>query len=328
MISYGVDAPLLLGVVEMGVFFSLVLFGVVAFQGYVYFCSCHSDKAGLKLLVGCVLFFELCHSVSFCHAIYYFTVVLAGVPELDKAANSYSLSLTPVFETLITVLVQAFFAYRIRLLSGRLHISLVCWSLCLLRLISGMALAAEAFLDVPREPDYFQLQDNYGWIITAALTVGVVQDLIICVSLCFYIRQLYTPYNLPKSEKLIHRLIVWTIQTGLITSIISVAVVVSFQTMKHNFVWIALYTFLAKLYSNSLLVSLNARQKNCQTVRAPSPKAWDASRPPTPNLTIEITRTRSTYVDGVSTRGPESPPGSILQVPEKAVYNKTSYNLV
>jgi len=328
MISYGVDAPLLLGVVEMGVFFSLVLFGVVAFQGYVYFCSCHSDKAGLKLLVGCVLFFELCHSVASCHAIYYFTVVLAGVPELDKAANSYSLSLTPALETLITALVQAFFAYRIRLLSGRLHISLVYWGLCLLRFISGMALAAEAFLDIPREPDYFQLQDNYGWLITAALNVGVVVDLIICVSLCFYIRQLYTPYNLPKSEELIHRLIVWTIQTGLITSITSVAVVISFQTMKHNFIWLALYTFLAKLYSNSLLVSLNARPQNRENVRAPSPKSWDASRPPTPNLTIEITRTRSTYVDGVSTLGPGPPPGLNLQVPEKAVYNKTSFNLV
>ena len=94
-----------------------------------------------------------------------------------------------------------------------------------------MAFAAEAFLDIPREPDYFQLQDNYGWIITVALNVGVVQDLIICVSLCFYIRQLYTPYNLPKcvqavcaftftdrsfrSEELIHRLIVWTIREWL-----------------------------------------------------------------------------------------------------------------
>lgn len=51
-------------------------------------------------------FLELCHSVAGCHAIYYFTVILAGVPELDKAANSYSLSLLAVFETLITALVQ------------------------------------------------------------------------------------------------------------------------------------------------------------------------------------------------------------------------------
>jgi hypothetical protein len=32
MIPYGVDTPLILGVMEIGVFFSLVLFGVVALQ--------------------------------------------------------------------------------------------------------------------------------------------------------------------------------------------------------------------------------------------------------------------------------------------------------
>ncbi|KAJ7500033.1 hypothetical protein FB451DRAFT_1207286 [Mycena latifolia] len=322
MIAYGVDTPLILGVMEIGVFFSLVMFGVVALQGYVYFRNCQSDRLGLKLLVGALLFFELCHSVASCHVIYYFTVVLAGVPELEKAANTYSLSLTPVFETIITALVQGFFAYRIRLLSGRIHLSLVCWGLCLLRFIGGMAIAAEGFLDIPREPDYFQLQDNYGWLITAALNVGAILDLLISASLCFYIRQLYTPYNLPRSEELIHRLVAWTIQTGLITSITSVAVVISFQTMKHNFIWLALYTFLAKLYSNSLLVSLNARPQRREIIRAPSPKSWDASPPRTPNLTIEITRT--THVDGVvSFVGP--PPG--LQVPEKAVYNPTPYSM-
>jgi len=322
MISYGIETPLVLGVMEIGVFFSLVMFGVVALQGYVYFHNCRSDRAGLKLLVGSVLFLELCHSVASCHAVYYFTVVLAGVPELEKAANSYSLSLTPVFETIITALVQGFFAYRIRLLSGRLHISVVCWGLCFLRFIGGMVMAAEAFVDIPREPDYFQLQDHYGWLITSALNVGVVVDILISASLCFYIRQLYTPYNLPKSEELIHRLIAWTIQTGLITSITSVAVVITFQTMKHNFVWLALYTFLAKLYSNSLLVSLNARPQYREIVRAPSPKSWDASPPRTPNLTIEITQT--THVDSVLSFV-ELPHG--LQ-PEKAVYYPNSYNSV
>ncbi|KAJ6521712.1 hypothetical protein B0H10DRAFT_402084 [Mycena sp. CBHHK59/15] len=246
MIAYGVDTPLILGVMEIGVFLSLVMFGVVALQGYVYFHNCGSDRVGLKLLVGSVMFFELCHTVAASKAIYYFTVDLAGIPELKKAANTYSLSLLPVFETLITALVQGFFAYRIHLLSGRISIPVVCWVLCVARFIGGMAVAAEGFLDIPREPDYFQLQDHYGWLIIASLNVGAVLDVLISASLCFYIRRMHTPYNLPRSEIVIHRIIMWTIQTGLITSITSIAVVISFQTMKHNFVWLALYTFLAK----------------------------------------------------------------------------------
>lgn len=231
-----------------------------------------------------------------------------------------------MFETLITALVQGFFAYRIRLLSGRIHISLVCWILCFLRFIGGMAMATEAFLDIPREPDYFRLQDTYGWLIISTLTVGAVLDVLITMALCFYIRQLYTPYNLPKSEELIHRLVTWTIQTGLITSFMSVAVAIAFQTMKHNFIWLALYTFLAKFYSNSLFVSLNARPHNRAIVRAPSPKSWDVTPPPTPNLTIHITRT---IEDDVRTLvGAAGTSSSSLQVPAKAVYNPTSYNSV
>src|ERR1700761_6247173 len=93
---------------------------------------------------------------------------------------------------------QAFFAYRIRLLSGRIHISVVCWTLCILRFIGGMGVAAVTFLDVPREPDGFQVQAQYGWLITLTLNVGVVVDVLITAALCFYIRQLYNPYSLPK----------------------------------------------------------------------------------------------------------------------------------
>ncbi|KAJ7670100.1 hypothetical protein DFH06DRAFT_1180000 [Mycena polygramma] len=325
MITYGLDSPLIPRVVEIGVFLSLVLFGVVALQGCIYFHNCRSDRPGLKILVGSVLIFELGHSIASCHAIYDFTVILAGVPELEKPANSYSLSILAVFETLITALVQAFFAYRIRILSGRIYISLICWALCLLRLAGGMAMATEAFIDIPLEPDYFHFQGIYGWVITSALNVGVVLDVLITLSLCVYIRQLYTPYNLPRSEQLIHRLIVWTIQTGLITSLTSIAVVVAFQTMKHNFIWLALYTFLAKLYSNSLLVSLNSRPEHRAMVRAPSPKSWEIapSRPRTPNLIVQITR--GTKDDTHTLVGGSC---SGLQVPEKAVSYKASHNLV
>ncbi|KAJ7166207.1 hypothetical protein C8R46DRAFT_1276068 [Mycena filopes] len=306
MIAYGLDAPLNLGVMEIGLFISLVLFGVVVQQGYVYFNNCRSDRAGLKLLVGTVLLLELCHSVSACNAIYYFTVGLAGIPELEKPANSYSLSFTPFLETLITALVQGFFGYL----------------LCVARLVGGVAVGVEGFLDVPLEPDYFHLQDTYGWIITSALFVGAALDVFITACLCFYIRKLYTPYNLPKSEELIHRLITWTIQTGLITSVTSVAVVIAFQTMKHNFVWLALYTFLAKFYSNSLLVSLNARPHHRQIIRPLTPKAWDATpastHPNTPNVTIQITRTTEVEAETLAS----------LQVPEKAAYDKMAYRAV
>lgn len=343
MISYGLDTPLVLGVMEIGVFVSLVLFGVVALQGYVYYRhNCTGDRVWLKVFVGILLALELAHTLAACHVIYYFTVVQAGIPELTKKPNSYSLAMTPVFETVITAMVQGFFAYRIRLLSGRLIIPAICSVLLVARLAGGLAMAIESFRDIPLEPDYFHYQDTYGAVITSALNIGVVLDVLITLSLCFYFRQMYTPYNLPRSEELIARLIAWTIQTGLITSLTSIAVVITFQTMKHNFIWLALYTLLAKLYSNSLIVSLNSRPINRQIVRGQSPapttiktwSRWDSTPMPTPpgsprpSLTIQITRTRSTDTEflgpSLPPSRPPSPPGlgshSLLSVPEKAAY--------
>ncbi|KAJ7062683.1 hypothetical protein C8F01DRAFT_1368422 [Mycena amicta] len=341
MITFGLSAPLILGVMEIGTFVSLFLFGVVAIQGFVYFSNCRADTLGLRLFVGSVLFLELCHSIASCHVIYAFTVLEAGLPELAKPANTYSLSLTPVLETLITTLVQGFFGYRIYLLSGRLYIAMGCWFLCVLRFLSGMSLAVVAFMDVPLEPDFFHLQNTYGWIIAIALNVGVVLDLVITVVMCVHIRKMYTPYigDMPRGQDIIQRLIMWTIQTGLITSMTSVAVEITFQTMRRNFVWLALYTLLAKLYSNSLLVLLNARPPPTITLRTgsssplPPPSPLSAQTLDKKAYPYPWTRDRDSEIADMPviyiTTTPESP--SVLSLPQRAAaprYARTSYNMV
>ncbi|KAF8879711.1 hypothetical protein BD779DRAFT_1627947 [Infundibulicybe gibba] len=255
------------GALEIAVFISLALCGIVAAQGYSYYTYCTSDRPFLKIMVGIILALELSHSITTAHAIYDFTITLEAVAV--KPANSYSLSTTVVLETLITAIVQSFFAYRIRALSGNMYICGVCWIFCFLRSLGGIALAVESFLDVPREPNYFVLQDTFGWLITAALSVGAAVDVLIAVSLCYYLQQLMTPVTMRRTARIVDRLISWTIQTGLVTSMASVAAAICFQTMKRNEVWLAIYIVLAKLYSNSLLLSLNVRTVNRTLEQAP-----------------------------------------------------------
>ncbi|KAJ6464829.1 hypothetical protein C8R45DRAFT_496265 [Mycena sanguinolenta] len=301
----GIDSPLMLGVMEIGVFLSLVLFGVVAFHGCLYFRDSQADTVGLKVLVGSILFFELCHSVASCHAIYFFTVTLAGFPEQQKP---YSLASLFLFEPLVTALVQGFFACRIWLLSGRIHVSLICWSLALLRFVGGMAMAVEALLDVPLQPNYFHLQDVYGWLITSVLIFGAVLDVLIAVWLGFYIRQLYTSYKLPRSEELIHRRATFTIQTGMITSLASIVVVIFLQSMRHSLTWLALYTVLPKLYSNSLLVSYVLSFTISQQSSKPGKAQRPSAKPEYCSCAVGILKTlqhRNVYRASQSRRNPD-----------------------
>ncbi|KAF7298601.1 hypothetical protein MIND_00807100 [Mycena indigotica] len=296
-VSIGVDSPLILGAFEIGVMVSIFLFGTVMFQAYIYWGGAKDDRLWLRILVVMVIFLELAHTISSCYALYIFTVQSAGLPELLKPGNTYPLALTPVFELLITALVQGFFTYRIHLLSGRRLVPGICAVLAVVRLGGGCVTAAESFVDVPRQPDGARYQFEFGWLITAAINVGVVLDVLITVALCYYIRRLYGAYSLPGGRRIIDKLVVWTIETGLITSLTSVAVGISvglslparspniatgiqFATMKENFVWLALYTFLAKMYSNSLLASLNSRSISRKIVRVPLPIHAPPAPPP------------------------------------------------
>ncbi|CAK5261810.1 unnamed protein product [Mycena citricolor] len=51
----------------------------------------------------------------------------------------------------------------------------------------------------------------------------------------------------------------WTMETGLLTSAAGLVNLICFVTMKENFIWLACYVVAARLYSNSLLASLNSR---------------------------------------------------------------------
>ncbi|KAF8879701.1 hypothetical protein BD779DRAFT_1123271 [Infundibulicybe gibba] len=100
------------------------------------------------------------------------------------------------------------------------------------------------------------VKDRFGWLITLELSIGAAADLIIAASLCYYLNRLRSPITMRRTAQIVDRLISWTIQMGLATSMASFAVVICFQVMKHNWgIWLAIYIVLTKLYSNSLLLS-------------------------------------------------------------------------
>ncbi|KAF8879700.1 hypothetical protein BD779DRAFT_1676240 [Infundibulicybe gibba] len=199
-----------LGALEIATFINLTLCGIVVAQGYSYYHYFTSDRPFLKIMVGTVLALEVSHSIATTHAIYNFTITLAAAAV--KPANSYVLSTTLLLETLITAIVQTFFAYRIRSLSGNLYVSSLCWILCFVRFLGGIALTIENFLDIPHEPDYFVFKDTAGWLVALVLSVGAAGDLIIAASLCYYLNRLMPSTPVRRTAQIVDRLISWTIR--------------------------------------------------------------------------------------------------------------------
>lgn len=244
-----------LGAVQVTTFIGLVMFGILLSQAYVYF-SRNKDGRLLRCLVTFLLFLGACHSFTTSQTVYFDTVT----KYLTRQSNSYPLTATGVIENLITALAQLFFTYNVYRLSGSISLGVCCTVLAMFRLVGGMTLAAYSFVDISNAPDDINFIVKMSWLITSSLTSGAVADVVIAAFMLYYLRKMESPYGATSATNIINRLVRISLQTGLITGMISVAVLISFQAMKNNMVWFGFNILLAKVYSNSLLVWLNARK--------------------------------------------------------------------
>lgn len=322
MDAFDIHAQINLGSIEIALVVSLVLFGVLIHQVHTYYRT-FNDRAFLKVLATTVLIMEIAHTVTIIHTIYFVTVTQHGVLRIEP--NSYPLTTSVVFETLITLLVQGFFAWRIFRLSERLHISMVCWVLSLFRFGSGLALAGESYLSVPKQAiNTFALTDNFGWLITLAVTVGAFVDVLIALTLCYYIKSFAPSSPSKRVVALVNRLMAWTIQTGLVTSIASVAVVISFHAVRNTELWFSIYMVLAKLYSNSFFMTLNVRQRpHSEFVPSTFNKPVPVSSGTPPQYNVTLLRQRSFSTSSTRSYGQYQVPA--LDLPTNMSNGKGSF---
>ncbi|KAJ7748703.1 hypothetical protein B0H16DRAFT_1888428 [Mycena metata] len=95
------------------------------------------------------------------------------------------------------------------------------------------------------------------WLIEAVIVVGAVLDVLLAVSLCYYLRS-WRHGGFRRMSKMVNQIMTWTIQTGIVTTTGALALLVTFMTMKDNLIYLAFFFLMAKLFSNSLLFSFVA----------------------------------------------------------------------
>ncbi|KAG6860447.1 hypothetical protein C0995_011040 [Termitomyces sp. Mi166 len=175
MSQFDVYAHINLGSFEIALAISLVLFGVLIHQMLTYWRT-YDDCLFLKILASSIMYcrmvypllcrreliafrvLEIAHMAAIIRVIYYTTVTLARASNIQP--NSYALTTSIVFETLITALVQPF-------------ICLLCWTLSLLHFGGGLALAMESYLSLPYQAlNTFAFMDKFGWLITLAVSAA------------------------------------------------------------------------------------------------------------------------------------------------------------
>jgi len=102
---------------------------------------------------------------------------------------------------------------------------------------------------------------NHGPLASATVIVwlgaGLAADCSISAILCVFLFGRRTGFE--KTDGMVNKVILYTMNTCLLTTAVALTNVITFFLMRSNFIHVAFNMLLCKLFSNSLLASLNRR---------------------------------------------------------------------
>lgn len=245
------NVTLIFGPMLIGVFFNMILYGILIVQTYHYYLSYKGDVHWIRCLVLYLFVIETVNTGCDMAMMYQTLINNFGKADTTKFFPTL-LAAEPITIVVISTPIQLFFAYRIRLLSksnllggiiaffATVSLGGGAWST--VRIVKTKVFAHKPELHLPA----------LVWLLSA-----VVSDVMITVVLVITLNKRRTGFI--ATDDAIAKIIRMTVQTGLLTSLFAIGDVIFFMTLPHtavNFVWDLALT---KLYSNCLLSTLNTR---------------------------------------------------------------------
>ncbi|CDO78282.1 hypothetical protein BN946_scf184674.g4 [Trametes cinnabarina] len=247
----GSPATVTYGPIFIGVVFNILLYGIMITQTYLYFQTCKRDKKWMKLFVMALF---VCDTVNCA-----FDITFLYVPLVNEFGNVEALNVAtwvfatdPAMTAIIAGLVQSFFAWRVKVLT-RSWIAVGLIALCSFAQFCGGLGTAIA---VGMIPEFVHFQ-KFQVIVIIWLAFSAIADTIIATSLVWHLKRNTT--GIPATDDVVNRIIRMTIQTGLATALCAIIDLVLFLVTPAG-LHLIFNLPLSKLYTNSLMSSLNMRQ--------------------------------------------------------------------
>ncbi|KAF9463770.1 hypothetical protein BDZ94DRAFT_588844 [Collybia nuda] len=248
-----------MGSMLLGVIISAILYGVSLVQTFFYYTSYPKDVWYLKSLVALTVVFDTVHLALISHTIYHYLVTNYFNPS-SLQFMIWSLLIEALFTGLTGALVQTFYTARVWRLSKR-NIPL---TFGILFLVVANAGCGTAWVILAMSFKTFEnLLDISGLTLTInALSTAV--DIIIAASLCIMLNNARTGFK--KSDTIINRLILFVVNTGVLTSCCALASLISLLASPKSLIYASFYFCIGRFYTNSFLATLNARKSLTGTV--------------------------------------------------------------
>jgi len=247
------------GLILVGVFISLILFGIIVSQVFTYFQTCDKDPLWQKLFVTVLFILDTLSSILAMAWMYYLLVDNWG----QIGAFTYGdwlLAADPMVAGIIAFMVQCFFAWRIHIIAQTAWQTAAIVVCAVLTLCGGVGTG----IAVLWVKDY-ALFANFKQIATIWLISASVGDIAITTALTYHLRRRKGTFE--ATDRLLDRIIQLTVQNGLLTALVAVVDICLYLSTPIPY-HISLSFLMPKLYSNTVLSSLNARRNMRQDATA------------------------------------------------------------
>ncbi|KAG9219662.1 hypothetical protein CCMSSC00406_0006016 [Pleurotus cornucopiae] len=256
----GVAVDNTLGALLVSTFVSCMLFGVTTLQLYVYTLQWRSDSKWTRGLAIGIWLMDGIASAFQCHTMYFYLISQFGATE-GPTIGVWSLCVMSMMETLIAAPVEFFYAARIWKLGHEVRFGRHIAALIVTFIVAHASLCFLFSAKLIQNPEMYTWQGKfYDQVVISGLVLSTIADLFISVTMIYIMRSFNT--TISTSKALVNSIIRRSIESGTITSLGVIAVMVTFVTMPTNMISFALLFLLPKLYSNSMLAMLNRRQSS------------------------------------------------------------------
>ncbi|KAH8105625.1 hypothetical protein DFH11DRAFT_1630024 [Phellopilus nigrolimitatus] len=230
----------------------MALWAAGTVQVYYYYNMYPNDNWWFKSLVAGVWILDTIHQGLITHACYIYLVTqYANVPFLSLLEPS--LNYMVLVSAFTCLPVQCYLVYRIWKLScGNVFVVSAIMTTVIAEFVAVLAFFG-------RGVQYTTYKEvlTIWWLSVTVNSLTAASDVAVAAALIFYLNRARTGFQ--RSESAINRLIFFSINTGLVTSVSAIISVIFLCVFPSTLIYIAFYMAVSKLYANSLFTTLNSR---------------------------------------------------------------------
>ncbi|KAJ3751410.1 hypothetical protein DFH05DRAFT_1387366 [Lentinula detonsa] len=249
IVSPAVTIDNTLGALFVGFTVACCVYGILLSQIYTYLTHYPMDRSIYKLIVLLILTLETVDQALIGQIYYHYGISNFSNPlTLIEGAQTWFV----LRGSVVGAIVKIAFALRVWRFSQR---NFWITGLIMILTLGGLSLAL-VFVFRFMLPDVFSVV-KLRVLGTTSLGVGVLTDVITASSLCYFLNKLRTGYR--QSDSLVSTLIKYAINTGALTSVVSITTVILYNIMPNNLIFIGVFFILSKCCSLNIF-RLNTRR--------------------------------------------------------------------